>query len=157
MIGSLDLQTVALIVAIVIQVITAVIQAYSVVAISRAGREIAKRQLDVAHAKHQFELFDRRISVLTDASAVVFSAVYAPEKPEDLKNNLRRFTSGLMAANFLFDDDLVNHLHNIREHAECVAASPTTAAMSLNWLTTQSENRTLRNMVEQYFDKVRSY
>jgi hypothetical protein len=90
------------------------VQAAAVIFIAGIGAWIAFRQMQIAATRLQHDLFDRRYKVF-DAARRLLSDVLidGDSSPESLS----AFVIGVSDALFLFDDDLVAYLEEMRQHA----------------------------------------
>ena len=91
-----------------------ILQATAVLCISGVGAWLARQQVQIARVKLQHDLYDRRYRVF---EAVRTLLVEVATHAEASNEAVFAFVRGTDDAVFLFDDDLVKYLTEIRHHA----------------------------------------
>ena len=89
-------------------------QTISVVIIALVGAWIAFRQMQIATTKLQFDLFERRYRVFDATRRLLIDILVNGDSSQD---STSAFILGVADAIFLFDDRLVNYLHEMQRRA----------------------------------------
>jgi hypothetical protein len=90
------------------------LQAFALVAIPAIGVWLAWQQVQIARAKLQHDLYDRRYRVF-DTTRKLLSEIVIHQNPSH--EDLREFVRGIGDATFLFDTDLTRYLADLQRRA----------------------------------------
>lgn len=91
-----------------------ILQALGVLFISGVGALLARQQVRIARIKLQHDLYDRRYRVFEFARTLLIEVATHADASDEV---IYSFVRGTGDAVFLFDDDLVQYLKEMRDHA----------------------------------------